>query len=244
MTGEPPNPARFCAAPPEPARLRGASGRRVAMLSEAFWGRDKQLSIGFFGGSQALRERVRDIAMEWIDRTGARLKLAFWTAAEETATGADIRIAFDPDQGSWSWVGKQAERIPAGEPTMNLGWMTLELEESKARAVVLHEFGHALGLIHEHLHPLRDIQWERQQVIDDLKASQGWDEATIAANMFDAPPLDATFATALDPHSIMMYPIPAHWTRNGFTTGWNADLTADDIRLIRAAYGERRSWTS
>ena len=33
---------------------------------------------------------------------------------------------------------------------MSFGWLSQDLPEDQFRAVVLHEFGHALGLIHEH----------------------------------------------------------------------------------------------
>jgi hypothetical protein len=211
------------------------------MLSETFWGRGRSLTIGFFGGEKALRERVGRLAREWLDKTNANLDFVFWTAEEVDPYSADIRIAFNPDGGSWSWIGTHARRIAASLPTMNLGWMTLDLEEDRARAVVLHEFGHAIGLIHEHLHPFANIDWNRQQVINDLKRSQGWDEATIAANIFNVPAADQVFATEPDPDSIMMYPIPAHWTRDGTTVGWNTSLSTMDIRLIQSAYGIRNS---
>jgi hypothetical protein len=243
MIGDSPT-GRFCAAlGPIPDSGADPTRRdRAAMLSATFWGRDKELTIGFFGGSQALRERVRDLAMAWLDRTGARLSFQFWTAGDVAGTGAAIRIAFDRGKGSWSWIGTQAMRIAADLPTMNLGWMTPELDERSARAVVLHEFGHAIGLIHEHLHPLAAIDWDRPRVLTDLRSTQGWDEDTVAANMFKAPPANDVFATAPDPRSIMMYPIPPEWTRNGVSTGWNDDLSPDDIRLIQSAYGIRRGW--
>jgi hypothetical protein len=47
------------------------------------------------------------------------------------------------------------------------------------------------------------------------------------------------FGTDVDPASIMMYPIPAGWTRNGFTVGFNTVLSGVDKILIRKAYGLR-----
>lgn len=42
--------------------------------------------------------------------------------------------------GSWSYIGTDATRLPLESFTMNLGFVD--------RTTVLHEFGHALGLIH------------------------------------------------------------------------------------------------
>jgi serralysin len=122
---------------------------------------------------------------------------------------------------------------------MNLGWMTLMLAEDEARSVVLHEFGHALGLIHEHLNPAQPIDWDKKRVCDDLRASQGWDDATIEANMFARYDRKETFTTDVDPLSIMMYPIPLGWTKNGFTAPFNTTLTDKDKALIREVYTAR-----
>ena len=43
-----------------------------------------------------------------------------------------------------------------GKTTMNLGWVT--------RRSVLHETGHALGLLHEHQNPKGTIDWNEKQV--------------------------------------------------------------------------------
>ncbi len=238
MTG---NAGHFCAALPL-SLPKSAARSRAALLNATFWGRDTELTVGFLGGTRALRKRVQDLAMEWLDRTGARLHFQFWLDEDVDAAKANIRVAFDPDKGSWSWVGTQARSIARGMPTMNLGWMTLDLEEARARSVVLHEFGHAIGLIHEHLHPFIDIQWNRERVIADMMRSQKWDEATVVSNMFDVPAADQVFATAPDPQSIMMYAIPPEWTMDGMTVGWNDSLSADDIRLIQEAYGVRTGW--
>jgi hypothetical protein len=43
-------------------------------------------------------------------------------------------------------------------------------------AACVHEFGHALGLIHEHQNPNRAIQWNRDAVINDLQGPpNNWD---------------------------------------------------------------------
>ena len=48
---------------------------------------------------------------------------------------------------------------------MNYGWLTPESAQDEVRRVVLHEFGHALGLIHEHQNPKGGgIEWNRDAV--------------------------------------------------------------------------------
>lgn len=208
---------------------------RAAMLSATFWGRGRTLTVGFIGGDPVVRDRVARIADEWLKQVN--LRFHFWTDLAQDPSPADIRVGFEPGRGSWSWVGNQAAEIERTEPTMNLGWLTAELDDASARQVILHEFGHALGLIHEHLHPLANIRWRRDQVIQDLRRTQNWDDSTIEANMFNAPDPSGVFATDPDPQSIMMYPIPATWTEDGFSVGWNSALTAKDRLLVQTAYG-------
>ncbi len=67
--------------------------------------------------------------------------------------------------------GKEALRAGKSEPTMNLGWVTNEASTSdKERGTILHEFGHALGLLHEHQSPARE---DAIVLNDDCEFSRG-----------------------------------------------------------------------
>ncbi len=81
---------------------------------------------------------------------------------------ADIRVAFQQGNGSWSYLGTVCRQIRVDQPTMNYGWLTPDSTDDELRRVVLHEFGHALGLIHEHQSPNRPISWSRAAVIAEL----------------------------------------------------------------------------
>ena len=74
-------------------------------------------------------------------------------------------------------------------------------------------------------------------MIDELSGPpNNWDEATIRYNVLDRYDPDDTTGTDVDATSIMMYPIPASWTNDGFSAGFNEDLSDTDREFIRDAY--------
>jgi hypothetical protein len=148
-----------------------------------------------------------------------------------------IRISFR-FAGSWSVVGTTCKKVTdLAQPTMNYGWLTPDTPDSEVERVVLHEFGHALGLIHEHQNPAGGILWNRQQVTNDLKGPpNNWSKSVIEHNMFEAQTAAETNFTQLDAKSIMMYPIPQKWTTNGFSVGLNTKLSAVDKSFIHQQY--------
>jgi len=54
-------------------------------------------------------------------------------------------------------VGAQSLLIPRTQATVVLGWVREASAIDELESVVLHEFGHALGLLHEHNNPDGDI---------------------------------------------------------------------------------------
>jgi Matrixin len=152
---------------------------------------------------------------------------------------AVIRISFEQD-GSWSALGTDAlveEYFPKNEPTMNYGWLTPNSEEDDYSSVVLHEFGHALGMIHEHTSPVNGIQWNKEAVYESLSGPPNrWDKETIDFNMFERYTITQTQFTEFDPHSIMLYSFPKEWTLNGMSFPVNTVLSEKDKKFISARY--------
>ena len=54
---------------------------------------------------------------------------------------------------SWAVQAIDALTIPKDQPTVNFGWLRHDSPYEEIRRVVLHEFGHVLGLVHEHQIP-------------------------------------------------------------------------------------------
>jgi serralysin len=223
------NQRHFCMLP-MPAALQGNT--KAALLNEFKWNPGTTIRVTFLEGDPDLRARVRAVAEAWTGPEMANLAFQFGDEPD-----ADVRVAFEQGNGSWSYLGTMCQQIPLSEPTMNYGWLTPDSDEDEIRRVVSHEFGHALGLIHEHQNPDHPIQWNRDAVIADLSGPpNNWDPATIEHNIFEKYDPAVLSATAVDPKSIMMYPIPASWTTDGFSAGLNAEPSETDKEFIRGAY--------
>jgi len=206
--------------------------QRAAVLSEFKWQPGTRVRVRFTEGDPDLQDRVRQVAEEWTGPHMANLSLQ--VVEDEDA---DIRVAFQQGNGSWSYLGTVCRQIPVDQPTMNYGWLTPASTDDELRRVVLHEFGHALGLIHEHQNPNRPISWNRAAVIAALSGPpNNWDLETIEHNIFHRYDPETLESTPVDPESIMMYPIPASWTLDGFSADLNDDLSAQDVEFIREAY--------
>src|SRR3712207_4687535 len=215
-----------------PMAQETAGRTRAALLDEAKWQPGTDVTVQYLEGDPDLQKRVSAVAQEWVGREMANLGLRFVDDGE-----ADVRIAFEQGNGSWSYLGTVRRQIPAPQPTMNYGWLTPDSDDDELRRVVLHEFGHAMGLIHEHQNPNRPIAWNRAAVIADLsKPPNSWGPATIEHNIFRRYDPAQTSSTPVDALSIMMYPIPASWTTDGFSAGFNGELSQTDKKFIRDAY--------
>lgn len=213
--------------------LGNQSEKRAAFLKAGMWKQGERISIRFLDGAPDLQARVEAVAMEWL--RVANLNFEFLNGGH-----TDIRISFAAGPGSWSYIGTGCRQIPEPSATMNYGWLTPASDETELRRVVLHEFGHAIGLIHEHQNPTGGIKWNKDAVRHDLSGPPNtWNDATIETNMFKFYMPGEVLATPVDPESIMLYPIPKAWTLDGFSAGLNGALSETDKALAREAYPGR-----
>lgn len=205
------------------------SAERMALVKASLWQPGDIIRIAFMDGDEALRGRVRDAAELWADY--ADLKL-YWGELPD----ADVRISFT-ETGSWSYIGTDCRGIPKDSPTMNYGWLSNDTAQEEVNRVVLHEFGHALGCIHEHQNPEGGIKWNRPVVYAYFAGPPNfWSNDDVDHNIFDTYDANLTVHTRLDAASIMMYPIDASFTTDGFEVGLNSELSETDKRFIAEMY--------
>jgi len=229
--------------PPAVYEALAASRSRQVAIRDLRW-RTPTVRVAFNGGSEALYALIEATAQEWTQ--GGRLQLSFKDASgryrkwseNDTRPSADIRIGFftDPDRdGYWSSVGVMARDLRADEATMNYGGFVALLgpnyprpdsptwRASYSRSAVLHEFGHALGLAHEHFHPKCQADLKLDEAIASLVRSQGWSSVTAQYNLDAAfyfremarrTTAPASYTPATDRSSVMMYSFPDSFYRS------------------------------
>lgn len=207
---------------------------RMAVVNSKKWQPGTTLKCIFLDGSTTMKTKVEAIAHQWEKYESIKFKFV------KSGT-AEIRISFFADRGSWSAVGRDAlnqSYFPPHQPTMNYGWLRDDTSDKEYTRVVLHEFGHALGCIHEHQQPKFTRIWNKQAV---LKYFQGppnyWSPADIQFNVLDKYSPTGLSATRFDPKSIMLYEFDGRLFSDGLgPTNTNTKLSATDVKMIQSMY--------
>lgn len=209
------------------------AGARYVELKGVKWKTGQTLRILFMGGTAEERQLVRETAVEWTKY--ANLNFEFYDSREQLGNrNSDIRISFDKKGGSNSAVGTHATYYGQDDATMNFGW--------NSRKTILHEFGHMLGLKHEHQNPSAGIPWNRP-LIYDYFAKQGWDKAKVDRAVFDELDVNTVNYSKYDKDSIMVYEFPASWTTNGMSAQRGDGLSEMDKIGIAKMYPGRKPGT-
>ena len=203
---------------------------RAAVELLKLWENGRRLRVKFLDGRADVQAKVVAIAKEWEAVTNLTLDFV-------TSGASEIRVSFAEQGFSWSTVGTDALTVPSSQPTMNYGWLEPTTSLREYQRVVRHEFGHALGMIHEHQNPaaLGQIPWDKAKVYA-YYAQQGWSQADVDFNLFAVYSEDSTNHSAFDPTSIMEYAIPDSLTIGSYAIGWNTEFSQTDIDFMRRQY--------
>jgi hypothetical protein len=200
-----------------------------------FWATGTVLRVRFLD-SPELTDRVMEAAAEWTDHAN----LEFRTVTEGPA---EVRVTFE-GEGNWSALGTDAlvmELFPLDGPTMCLSELLAPESSARVERVVRHEFGHAIGLVHEHSSPAAGIPWNRPAVYAALaKPPNSWTPAMVDHNVFRVYDATTTNHTAFDPQSVMLYTFPPEWTLDRRTFPDNSTLSPTDADFVRRIYPGRR----
>ena len=196
------------------------------------------ITAKILNGTAEQKKRIRAAAAEW--EPHGNLFFRFVESGE-----ADVTITINTQEAGSGGRATIGQRPGA----------YMELDNQFTYGTCLHEFGHVLGLTHEHLSPrfLDLVEWayEGDELIAEIQKAMvpNWDKATIERNILND--IDVGPAAKFDPHSIMTYGIsprllkarpnaPNPTLANEIATNGvpdNSVLSADDKGLLRHLYG-------
>ena len=215
---------------PSPVDIRSTSRDELALARYKLWEPPGQiLRLRFLDGDKELHRRVEAHARKWLEYANLRFEFGNYPDAV-------IRITFT---GPWyeSLIGTDAANCPDPEPTMALGGFTARTDDLEMQRVVLHEFGHALGCVHEQASPSVNIPWDEEKVYAYYAKHNGWDKETTYWNVLKRYSQSEVKATLQhDPQSIMQYAVPKELTKGNFEIGWNTTLSETDKTFIKTMY--------
>jgi len=217
---------------PDTSSLEGIENRfkaiykEAAMLESNEW-EYSNLKVTFLDGSDSLQERVSTVAREWEQHCSIRFSFGQFIEPDIT-----IRMEGDiPDYSSF--VGNESKKE---SPSMSLVGIENENDEN-FRSIVLHEFGHALGLIHEHQNPHFNFPWNEEVVYKYYWDNHQWDKDCVDMNIIYRYEFDQVNATEFDSLSIMIYHIPDGFLEDtSVSFDWTYEISERDIELIGNIY--------
>jgi serralysin len=207
-----------------------AAGFYLAAPDKFLWKSGDTIRIRFLGGSPALQQKIKNVANQWTQHANLHFEFV-------NAEPADVRIAFQPG-GSWSRLGIDCKNVPAPGATMNYGWFNDSTPDAEISRTTLHEFGHMMGMIHEHQSPGASIPWDKPKVYAYYAATQTppWTTAMVDHNIFATYDALTTNFSGFDKESIMIYPIPNEHTIGDFEVKGNTTLSSTDKAYIAKIY--------
>lgn len=186
-----------------------------------------------------LRQEIMTLARDWTNY--ANIKLEVTVKKSE----ADIRITTHCDSFS-SQVGTNANTCDKGAATMKLKDHHIKVIPRKVR----HEFGHALGLFHEHQLTDTDellIPYDESLVYKYYAENTNWTTAKVRHNVLSRRKKDGIHAlkSSMDQFSVMLYPIKVKCLDSPglaqhFCVSESATLSVEDrIHIMRMYPGQK-----
>ena len=200
------------------------------------WVPGSRLRVRFLSGDETLQSRVIRLAQIW----SAYANVSFGESADDDA---EIRVDFKQAAGSWSYEGPECLKVAGNEPTMNLDWVRAESPIEELESVVLHEFGHVLGLAHEHSNPDANNVWDRKKVYGSLMGPPNhWSKEIVDQMVFKTWARNRfPFRKPFDPLSVMAWSFPAEFTGGEQIFSRNVAISPGDKEFVSRLYPYPRS---
>ncbi|MCA3261484.1 MAG: hypothetical protein ING44_06060 [Telmatospirillum sp.] len=230
---------------------------RAHVARSLHWEPGGEVTVCFSGSTEEIYQRVIAVAERWTAHGALKLETKDGTVIRTCGLyqNSAIRVSLDPlrKPGHFeSYVGKESLKYKS-DYSMNLPFDSIQLSDDKNfEFLVLHEFGHALGFLHEHQRSnncfdeldvaavQRDIPWTVDEIRTQMQALPD------SSPYFQGSTrLQPAAIGQFDTRSVMMYNFPYTWFRDPNTAlCWRRgvhDLSEGDKLGMRTIYGN--PWT-
>jgi hypothetical protein len=198
------------------------------------------LRVKFTGGCLlGFRHLIANTIQTWTQY--AHVTFKFLDEASTEDAEIRIRVGDSSDNiGAYSAIGTQALTIPAYKHTMSLpvshylSALAGKIPMKVVTRTILHEFGHALGLTHEHQRGDVPFEWNKP-FIYSVYETVGLTKDQIDRNLFEV--FDGDKSAQYDPNSIMNYAFSPKFFMDCVTRiTLTYDLSSGDIDFIGKMY--------
>jgi hypothetical protein len=208
-------------------------GREPALVVKykLMWRRTMPLNVFFYGNVKpATLNKVIAVANEWSRHCG----ISFHKVS--APSDSHIRITFQ--QGGYSSaVGIEAiQEVYKNKFTMCLQGLDTLNDQKEFRRVVLHEFGHALGLEHELQSPSSAIPWDTAALYKYYYDHYEWQPDSVLKHVLLK--LGDVKYSGFDSTSIMVYAVPDTLTKGNYVIRWPQELSRSDKDSIKTWYSK------
>lgn len=191
------------------------------------WNPGDSIGVSFVNGSEKLLQRVEEVIKIW--EQYANIHFDF------SSTDPIIKIKFESSSND-SKIGTEYLNFKDKNVNMNFALLNPNSSDEDVHKIILHEFGHALGLVHEHFNPVCLECFDVNAVMNHFKKNVGLNEADIKNNVLRKYVVNQFMFSEFDPHSIMIYDIPSSCMKDGRSFKQPFELSDIDKKFISEIY--------